>query len=46
MEENITYLIKPCRYPELKEWMKSGDMSSSSNWGKGKNKQGTKNEFR
>ena len=28
------------RYPELKEWMKSGDMSSSPNWGKGKNKQG------
>lgn len=28
------------RYPELKEWMKSGDMSSSPDWGKGKNKQG------
>ena len=28
------------RYPEIKEWMKSGDMSSSPNWGKGKNKQG------
>ena len=28
------------RYPELAEWMKNGDMSSSPNWGKGKNKSG------
>lgn len=28
------------RYPELGGWMKDGDMSSSPNWGKGKDKTG------
>ena len=41
MESNLSFKRDMLnRYPELKEWMKSGDMSSSPNWGKGKNKQG------